>query len=188
MEIVPGVLRLLVVDLPEVVMTPTRAQLEERSPLGPLLDAGWRNLHAMLDDPTLVAHPVTISEGAPPAFQAIMGESVYTASLVLMLPELLARLLPSTPLGPAGALVGFAFRNQLAVHVIGDRDGNIAALTHLPRFVARGFADAPGPISPHTYWWHDGRLDELTTLTDEGSLQVHVDDPLARLLGLVEED
>ena len=82
-----------------------------------------------------------------------------------------------------GAFVGIPNRNELVIHVIGDPERAMIALTALPRFIVSGFDDAPGPISPHTFWWHGDRFDPITTIEDK-ALTVRISHELSDVLGL----
>jgi hypothetical protein len=179
-EVAPGVLRLLVVDLPETVVTPAQSRLEERAPLPRLLDQGWRNLHGLLDREVFELDTLE-HEGA--AFSILLGESMMTATLVLMLPEVIERWAPGSRLD-RGAFVCLPYRHQLAFHVIDDPEQALKTLMVMPQFAVRGFSDGTGPLSPHTYWWRDGELHQLTTFEDDGRIALTVPPELEALLGL----
>lgn len=179
-EVVPGVLRLLVVDLPETVATPARSRLEERAPLARLLDQGWRNLRSLLDREDFELDRLE-HDGAE--ITILLGESMMTASLVLMFPEVVERWLPGSTL-ERGAFVCLPYRHQLAFHVIDDPERALKTLTVLPQFAVHGFNDGTGPLSPHTYWWRDGELHQLTTVEDGGRIALTLGPELEALLGL----
>lgn len=179
-EVVPGVLRLLVVDLPETVATPAQSRLEERAPLARLLDQGWRNLRSLLDREVFELDRLE-HDGAQ--ITVLLGESMMTASLVLMLPEVIERWLPGSTL-ERGVLVCMPYRHQLALHVIDDPEQALKTLMVMPQFAVHGFNDGTGPLSPHTYWWRDGELHQLTTVEDDGRIALTLGPELEAVLGL----
>ncbi len=179
-EVVPGVLRLLVLDLPETVMTPAQSRLEERSSMARLLDQGWRNLQSLLDREVFELDRLE-HEGAE--ITVLLGESMMTASLVLMLPEVIERWLPGSTL-ERGVFVCMPYRHQLAFHVIDDPEQALKALMVLPQFAVHGFNDGTGPLTPHTYWWRNGELHQLTTFEDGGRIALTLGPELEALLGM----
>ncbi|WP_458106749.1 hypothetical protein M1D51_12600 [Arthrobacter sp. R3-55] len=73
-----------------------------------------------------------------------------------------------------GWLMSIPNRHQLVWHVIID-DGVLGALDGTVSFTAMGYSDAPGPVSPHVYWWNGTGYEQLTQLSEEdGSLSIHV--------------
>jgi len=57
----------------------------------------------------------------------------------------------------------------------------VAALEGLALFAQLGHDDAPGPLSPHVYWWRDGRLRQLTERGPDGTV-VHADEEFTEVL------
>jgi hypothetical protein len=37
-----------------------------------------------------------------------------------------------------------------------------------------GYGDAPGPVSPHVYWWNGTGYEQLTQFAEDGNLSIHV--------------
>lgn len=72
---------------------------------------------------------------------------------------------------PYGAIVGVPQRHLLVRHVI--RDGGVLEAMGLAQSLA---ADAcsrgPGPITPSLYWWHKGKLEQLTFQLTPSIVQV----------------
>lgn len=107
-------------------------------------------------------------------FSALLGDSVYTASKALLLPGIATELTGKQPRHDLGWLMSIPNRHQLVWHVIED-DGVLGALDGMVRFTAMGYSDAPGPVSPHVYWWNGTGYEQLTQLSEEdGSLSIHV--------------
>lgn len=179
-EVAPGVLRVLVLDLPQTVMTAAQSRLEERAPLAKLLDHGWRNLQALLDREVFELDRLEHEGGE---LTVLLGESMMTASLVLLLPEVVERWAPGSSL-EHGAFVCMPYRHQLAFHVIDDPERALKALMVLPQFAVCGFSDGSGPLSPHTYWWRDGELHQLTSFDDEGRIGLTLGPELEAVLQL----
>lgn len=104
-------------------------------------------------------------------FTVVLGDSLFTASLVLAMPELLRRL--DVEEAPLGVLVAMPFRNQVALHVVRDTTV-VHSLNAMVGFAINGFSDGAGPLSPHLFWWHDGVFDQLTRADDAGQVSVQV--------------
>jgi hypothetical protein len=92
--------------------------------------AGLANLKAVAIEKT---EQVVTEDGA--SFRLVTGQSVYTASLALILPEVLGRLGDVVP-GPHGVLACVPACRHLAVHVIRDESVlaslQLMALRHQP--------------------------------------------------------
>jgi hypothetical protein len=167
----------LCVDLPQTVQTPAQSFYEERGGLDHWFGVGTGNLrhvlhHEPLEQPTL--------EAAGPAFSIVLGESVMTASLALLLDELLARL--GTPDLGRGVLVAVPFRHQIAYRVVDGPDA-LPVIGRLALFATDGWNEGLGPLSPHVYWVRNGRWRQLTS-TEDGTIRVSIDDEVSAAFGL----
>ena len=181
-EIGGDLVEVLCVDLPDSVVTPAESEFSGRGALGPWLDTGRANLHADLLSAELEHERLSPPDGLG-AFEVLMGDSVYTASFALFLPALLARAHRADQ--GRGVLVALPFRHQVGFRVVDGEGPDLAmALQHLFRFAISGYDEAPGGLSPHVYWVHDGRWQQVTEFDEEGRPGVHVDDDLGRALGL----
>ena len=114
----------------------------------------------------------------------MLGDSFFTASFVLFLPELVHRFQPGADL-ERGVVFSAPYRHQVNFRVVDSATAALDALLLIPRFTVLGFEDSPGPLSPHTYLWLDGEVVPLTRLA-EGGLSV-VPGPLEPLLGEVDD-
>lgn len=161
------VVRLPVVDLPETVATPPASELRRHGELGPLLDRAFRNTAALVDTEELLAERV---EHEGHAFTCVLGDSFFTASLALVLPDLVHRFEPDADLS-GGVIFSVPFRHQLNFKVVRTGADVTDALLLLPRFSVAGFEDSPGPLSPHVYLWRDGEVSQLTRIS-AGSIDV----------------
>lgn len=173
-EVADGLLEVFALDQPETVVM-FRDEEVERFGIETLRQAGLTNL---LSEP-LGSHEV-VSGLDDSRLHVVMGESVFTASKVLVLRDVLRRTIGDTET-PYGALVCMPFRHQLAFHV--PHDGTtIAALQSLVTFAANGYDDGVGALSPFVYWWRDGRLHQLSRADPDGLLRVEVDGDFAAAL------
>lgn len=138
----------------------------------------------------LLAHPVDDHEHlrleVGGDLHVVSGRSVHVASRLLVLPDLLRRTLGGgEPVPtPHGLLVGAATRHQLAFHVVRD-GGVLPALQALAAATAEEYDCGVGTVSPWAYWWHDGRLVQLSTRGEDGALRIDVSPEFARVLAAV---
>lgn len=172
-----GISEVLNVDLPETVVTYLDEHVEELGPLEDLRRAGLANLRRVpIDEHQRVAAP----QGA--ALDVVMGDSVFTASKLLVLDELLGEM-GVTDVDENGVLVVAPFRNQLAFHAIRDATA-LPAINGLALFAQLGHDGSPGPVSPHVFWWRHGEFRRITEQGPDG-VQVHVDPDLTEVLNRV---
>ncbi|NHA67008.1 hypothetical protein [Phycicoccus flavus] len=162
-----GVVRLPTLDLPESVATPSGEELRGRGDLARLLDRAWANTAALVATEDLEREHVE-HEGHD--IWCVLGDSFYTASLALVLPDLVRRFEPAADLS-GGVVLAVPHRHLLAYRVLDSPGAALGALLLLPRFAAGAYADSPGPVSPHTYLWRDGEVTTLTSVED-GTLSV----------------
>jgi hypothetical protein len=109
----------------------------------------------------------------------LVGASVFTASLVLVVDEVVARY--GYRVDPdVGLLVAVPHRHQLAFHVPSD-GAVVAAMNALVRLAGAGYRDAPGAVSPDVYWWRPGRVERVSRATPDGA-RVEVGAELSRVL------
>jgi hypothetical protein len=173
-----GVVRVPVVDLPDTVVTPPEPELRRRGDLAVLLDRAHRNTAGLVTSAPLQAERVE-HEGR--WFWCVLGDSFFTASMALVLPDLVERIEPGADLSQ-GVVFAVPFRQQIDFRVVDSASAALDALLLIPRFAVLGFEDSAGPLSPHTYLWHEGAVSQLTRF-DDGRLAVvpgpHLDALLA---------
>lgn len=175
-EVVPGTLELLAVDLPETVATLNDAQLARFGGPDALRPFALANLRATGD---LAVEVLQTDDGA--RLDVVVGESLFTASLALVLPDVLRTVLRVDD-APDGVLVAAPFRNQLALHVLRDA-GALPSLQALVGFALDGYQDGPGPVSPWLHWWHEGAFTQLSGPGAEaGEVVVTVPEALTEVL------
>ena len=137
--------------------------------------AGLENL---LREPVDSVESFDCGEGARAA--VVLGESVYTASRILVLPDLLRRVYGERSY-PNGVVVGVPFRHQVVLHPVDSR-AVIPAIQTMADFVHAGFTDGVGSVCPYLFWWRDGDLRQLTFPGDDGGLVVRCDQDLTAVL------
>lgn len=172
-DVADGLLQVLVADFPTTVATLTDEDVD-RVGRERMLAAGRARL---------VAEPVeheSIDIGDGVRLETFGGESVYVASKVLVLDELL-RGLHGERSYPDGVLVGVPDRQTLVLHVPVDA-GVVTALQTMAGSTAQMWATAPGGVSPSVYWWRDGTLTRISRLDERGRVAVEVHAELGEVL------
>lgn len=157
-QVVPGLLEVLAVDLPESVVTLSKDDLARLGSLAELLDRGRANLRALTaGDVSLGA--VAESGGA---FTAVTDRSFFTASLALVLSEAVERVSGEPDQGH-GILVAVPDRNRLLYRVI-DAPSASSALRDMFDAARWAFHEASGPLSPNVYWVRNRRWSQVTSV------------------------
>ena len=157
--VAPGLLEVLAVDLGEAVASPSREELSARGTLGGLVALGRDNLRALLDGDAVRAETVA-AEGRG-RYTAVTGDSVFTASLALLLAETMERLTGDDDWG-RGALVAVPSRHRLLYRPIDKRDARLA-LQHMLQAAFLEFHDAPGRLSPDVFWVRKQQWAQVTS-------------------------
>ncbi|MEO3937445.1 hypothetical protein V3N99_11890 [Dermatophilaceae bacterium Soc4.6] len=172
--VAPGLVEVLNLDLPESVAFFGDDAVREHGPIDDLWRAGRVNLRGVEPEERQTLE----REGG--RVEVLFSDSMFLASTVLQLDEVVARETGREPDPDLGVLVTLPHRHQLAFHVVGD-DTLLPSLALLAKFGAVGHTDSLGPISPDVYWWHHGRLDRLTTIEGE-RIQVDADVEFTRVV------
>jgi hypothetical protein len=152
----PGLMAVLTLDLPTTVVTVPAKTASEWAPVDELYRLA---LDGIRREPAPGRQVADFGQGT-----AIveLGDSFFTASRLLLLPEVVDLE------GADGALVAVPTRHALAVHVI--RDTSVVSVLGLFAVFANNMWKAgPGSISPSVYWWHAGALTPIPVDIDEGS-------------------
>lgn len=157
--VAPDLAEVLNLDLPTTVAYFTDKQVNSLG-YDALREAGLSNLGAVQVD----EHETLKRNGG--TVEVLLGESVFTASLLLVFEQVLDRygLRADSDLG---AFVGVPNRHQLDFHVVADAHA-IQSLNILAAFTAAGYRDAAGVLSPNVYWWRPSGLRRISTLTPDG--------------------
>jgi hypothetical protein len=166
LDFAPGLIQLLALDLPDTVSVFKREHVDQYG--------GWPVLHRYgmtnLGRETVEQFErVRAGEGS---FNVLLGDSVYTASRALLMPQLATDVAGETPTD-AGWLLSVPNRHQLCWHLIHDLTV-IPALNGMAHFTHLGYSDAAGPLSPHVYWWSGSDYRQLTHIDEAGDISIHV--------------
>jgi hypothetical protein len=157
--VAPGLLEALTVDLGDSVVTPSKDELARSGALADLVERGRENLRALLETP---AHRVEIDgAGSKGRFVSVTGESFFTASLALVLPDALLRLTGDEH-GGLGTLVAVPGRHRLLLRAV-DTAGAVLALRRMFEVARREHRDAPGALSPNVFWARNHRWIPVTS-------------------------
>lgn len=171
---------LLSVDLPESISTPREDFWVGRGGLERWWQTGRANLRALLISDALQHQRLTPPSGEG-AFDVVLGESFFTASTALLTDDLLRRFAPGTD-SSRGVLVTVPFRHQVAFRALDGTPDGVVALNNLFHFAMRGFAEAPGPLSPNVFWVREGQWRQVTSIVDDQP-RAEIDEDLAAALG-----
>jgi hypothetical protein len=171
-DVAPDIVQVFNLDCPETV----RYFMDDRVVQfgsAALMDAGMRNLRAVQAD----AHETLEHSGGK--IEILLGDSVFTASLILVLDEVVARYGHHID-AEIGAFVAIPYRNQLDYHIPHGATV-VQSLQLLAGFAASGYRDSAGPVSPSAFWWRPGRIEQVSRVTDDG-ISIEVGPDLAEIL------
>ena len=70
-----------------------------------------------------------------------------------------------------GWLMSVPNRHQVTWHVVKDASV-VQVVSSMLHFTRLGYSDAPGPVSPHVYWWNGAEYEQLTQLAEDGTFSV----------------
>lgn len=150
-----GLVAVLVYDLPHAVSSVPPEDLAAWGWSEPdLLTLGLENLGR---DTPPDREDVEVERGV--VLRLYTGASFFVSSHLLRL----ERLLPGEL--KYGALVCAPTRHMLLAHTIRDSRVLMAINAMIPQ-AHLSYQRGPGSLSPHVYWWHDGRLTHLPTEVD----------------------
>ena len=158
----PGIRAVLVLDLPGRLVALPEAQLAARGAMTELVAVGRRNTWALVDTENLIVQPV---EHGGRWFRCMIGDTAFTSSLALMLPDLVARIEPGAAVD-RGIIFSVPYRHQLNYRVVEGAASVLDALTLIPRFTLKGYHDSPSPLSPLTFLWLDGAVTAVSEVDD----------------------
>ena len=157
--VAPGLLEVLAVDLGDAVATPSREELTGRGTIAGLVALGRANLRALLDSDTVRSG--TVGSDGRGRFTAVRGESLFTASLALVLPEAMERFSGDDDWG-RGVLLAVPSRYELLYRPIDAADARVA-LQHMVEAAFLGFQDEVGPLSPDVFWVRKQKWVQVTS-------------------------
>lgn len=177
----PGLVELLAVCTPSTVIAPPSTDLERLGTPEELVERGRANL---LDTLAEVGESIEVrrfetTEGL--SFTGLLGDSLSVASLAIVLPELAHLLFPGESL-EKGVFVAIPNAHHLAIRLVDDMP-SLMSVGPMSVFARNGYADK-GSTSPHVYWAHGPKLDNLVPLTkhDDQQIAIMVPGELAQIL------
>ncbi|MBT2531359.1 hypothetical protein J7E83_04305 [Arthrobacter sp. ISL-48] len=181
-ELAPGIVEMLALDLPDTVAVFNHDNANKFGGWEALQRQGIENLRSLE-----IEQLETLPAPGGGTFNALLGESVYTASRALLLPDLATELTGQRVQKEFGWLMSIPNRHQVAWHII-ESAAVVSALNGMARFTAMGYADAPGSVSPHVFWWNGTSYEQLTHVRDDGTLTLHVSPAFQAVLTSVTAD
>ncbi len=155
-----GIRALLAVDLSDTVVIPARSDLEKHAPMATLLDNAFRNTAALIASEDLTRERI---ERDGRWFWVVEGESVYTSSMVIALPDLVRRFEPGADVSK-GVLFAAPFRHLVGYRVVEDAESVLDALMLMPLFAVNAYGDGATPLSPQVYLWLDGQVSAVSAI------------------------
>ncbi|MHC6229430.1 hypothetical protein ACX5I6_06785 [Arthrobacter sp. MMS24-T111] len=181
-EVAPGIVEMLALDLPETVAVFNHDNANKFGGWEALRRQGMGNLRGL--EPEQLE---TLPAPGGGTFNALLGESVYTASRALLLPDLATDLTGQGVQEDFGWLMSVPNRHQVVWHIIEDATV-ISVLNGMARFTAMGYADAPGSVSPHVFWWNGTSYEQLTHVREDGGLEIIVSPAFQDVLESITDD
>jgi hypothetical protein len=110
----------------------------------------------------------------------LSGESVFSASKILVLPEVLRQVLGPREY-PNGVLVAAPFRHQFGFSPVEGPEA-LTTATVMAEVTLVGFVDGIVPLSPNVYWWKDGELLQISAVDEDGTVELAEDGPFIELI------
>jgi hypothetical protein len=146
-ELAPGLLELLTLDMPSHTVFLDDGEVARLGGQDSLREAALANLRAL-------PAPMHLRIGTADAhFEAIRDDSHFTASRVLVMPDLLSRVLGTD--APYGVLAAMPARHWAFIHVLADKTAG-PSLLKMAAMARVAHGQEQGPISPEVFWWRDG--------------------------------
>ncbi len=116
-------------------------------------------------------------------FGLLLGDSVYTASRLLTMDDVLRRTVGEIGT-PDGSLVIVPTRHHLGFHVVSD-GAAVHLIETMAHVAASLYRDGVGALSPSLYWMRGHHLEPISQLSPDGDVMIDVSpelvDVLARL-------
>ena len=173
-ELAEGLVEALVFDSPRSVVMLLDEEVE-RCGAAALRAAGLEHLVA---EPFGSVESLDVGQGV--TVEVIEGDSVFTASKVLVLPDVLRRVYGDRAF-PHGVLVAVPDRHHLVLHPITGPQV-LPSLQATASMAASHYASAVGGVSPSVYWWNAGRLERLSSIGEDSRLRIDVHEDFGRVL------
>lgn len=153
-----GVVQVLAIDVPEAVRCVPAREVTE---LGWNIDEAWASALAQTEALEMPDELHTIDIGGVDIIH-VFGERPFTASLVGVVDRLVGEV---AHIAESGAVISMPLRHSLLVHPIDGADVRTAIAGMIP-ITRQLFKQGPGSVSPHLYWWRNGKLQWIPTFFD----------------------
>jgi hypothetical protein len=172
-ELAPGLLELLALDMPYNTVFLDDGQVARLGGRDSLREAALANLRAQ-------PVPAHRRIGTPDAyFESISDDSHFTASRVLVMPDLLSRVLQAE--APHGVLAAMPGRHCAFLHVLSDRTATRSLLL-MAKMARVEYGHEQEPISPDVFWWQDGGWLPVPSVESDGKRTLRPGPELSFLL------
>ncbi|WP_230010159.1 hypothetical protein [Microbacterium sp. Bi128] len=181
-EFAPGIVEMIALDLPDTVTVFSHNNANKFGGFEALRTQGIANLRGLA-----VEKLETLPAPGGGSFTALLGESVYTGSRALLLPDLASEVMGKRVREEFGWLMSVPNRHQVVWHIIEDATV-ISAVNGMARFAAMGYSDSPAPVSPHVFWWNGTSYEQLTEVSDDGGLGIRVSPAFQAVLESIAAD
>lgn len=153
-----GIVQVLAIDLEDAVRCVPALEVTE---LGWDLDEAWASALSQTEFLERADEIHTIDIGGVDIVH-VFGERPFTASMIGVIDRLIDE---TADIGPDGAIVSMPLRHSILVHPIGG-DNVRSAIAGLIPITRQLFKQGPGSVSPHLYWWREGKLQWIPTFFD----------------------
>ncbi len=166
-DFAPGVVQLLALDLPQAVVSFNADHIDEFGGWDILRPQALANIAAL---PVEDSDVVPVEGGG--SFRILMGESMFTASRALTVPTLAVELGDAPP-SSCGWLLAVPHRHLVMWHTIESLDV-INVVGAMVALASGQYAENPGSISPHLFWWDGTAYQQLTQPGEDGEVAIVV--------------
>lgn len=174
--VAPGLVEILSLEMAEVVLTPTRADLLRHGTIVEMISRARSNLRGIIG-PQLSAASIRTPDGL--SFTAVSGEGFHIGSLALVVSDLVEALDPGTDTR-RGVFVAVPDRHQVVCRpVVGL--SSLMSVQPLAAFAHARHARGIDPVSPHVFWVRNGAWTQLTFAKGQ-RVAIHVSTELTKAI------
>ncbi len=153
-----GIVQVLAIDVADAIRCVPGTEVTE---LGWDLDEAWLSALAQTEMFEAPEEIHTIDIGGVDIIH-VFGERSFTAGMIGVVDRLVAEI---AHIGATGAIVSMPLRHSMLVHPVDGDEVRMAIAGMIP-ITRQLFKQGPGSVSPHLYWWRDGRLQWIPTFFD----------------------
>lgn len=175
-----GVSEVLTLDLPTSVVTLPDSRVEGLGRYVPtLVELGRRNLGRLLE---VTEVDVEVLSAGDQSCLLVHGDSPYVASFARFLGDAVTRWLPEADT-TNGIVFAIPHRHAVVLQTCATASETRSALDLVPWHAAQLWGEGVGPVTPHSFHWHEGQVSTLTHVTGEGTLALRPTPFLESLVG-----